>query len=134
MHLLHEHQRRVDIQATAAVLRGRHWIEPALLGKVAPQLPSHAVRLVGLVVLTRTAQLRRHVVLEPLTHLGAEVLLLIGVVNLEVHVVPCTAIAAAPVRNSYRAEARQSNYDNESVSPGPRRYSRATTPSACRRR
>src|SRR5436190_23592088 len=42
------------------------------------------------------AQLRRDVLLEPLPHLGPEVRLLVGVVNIEVHVVPYSRVG--PIR------------------------------------
>ncbi len=79
----------VDIEAAAAVLFGRHRIEPAPGAQLAPKLAPLEVVLQGFSVGGRAARdSRRHIGLEPRAHLGAKALLLLAVCHFKVHKVP----------------------------------------------
>src|SRR5262249_10640607 len=77
----------VDVEPATAILRGRGRVEPALRAELMAECAQREVALV--VVLggyRRPLVVRRHVRLEPGSHLAAEPLLLLGVRDLEIHV------------------------------------------------
>ncbi len=81
--------RVIDIQPAAAILLGRHRVEPAPGAQLAAQLAPLEVVLQGFLVGGGTArESRRHVGLEPRPHLRAEALLLLAVGHFKVHKLP----------------------------------------------
>ena len=65
---------RCNVEAASAVFGRRHRIEPALPCQFAPQLASHAIGLLGFVVLARMAEFLGDVLFEP-GHPGGTALL-----------------------------------------------------------
>src|SRR5439155_4135904 len=99
--LLLEDDRVVDVEATAAVLRWRGGIEPALGAELAAEIAQ--LEIAPVVVLgrgRRPRHRRRHVRLEPAADFAPEPLLLLRVRDLEVHTVSSPCLVPGKVAQS----------------------------------